>query len=503
MARYLSVRAFRGATAEGWEMATSTIPLARGLPVVGNVFDMARDMRAFLTDSYLEHGPVYGMRLLNRRFTVLAGVEANRFLARQGTKHFRSFEFWSGFNAWFGAARSTLSSDGAEHAAFRRALKRGYSREYAAERLGGMVDIARREIGSWPSSRPMPAAPALQRIVTDQVGTLVAGVSPRPYNDDLVRYVHGLLSATIVPRPYLRWSPRFRRASAQVDKLYNEVIECHSGSMRERHGAEPDLIDDLLDLHEEDPRFFPEADLKIAALGPFVAALDTVAGTCAFMLYALLRHPDVLEKVREEADALLTGSAPPEQALREMDAMHRAAMETMRMYPVTPLLVRTAANSFEFAGHRIPAGERVMIATAVPHYLPEFFPEPERFDIDRYAPGRAEHKQPYVYAPFGLGPHRCLGNGFAEVQIAATMATILHEVDLDLDRAAYSLKTTQFPLPAPAESFKVRVRGRRGAVQPLAERKPWGALGTVLGGALWSALGGEAAREAFGSFREP
>ena len=480
-------------------MATSTMPLARGLPVVGSVFDMARDMRAFLTDSYQELGPVYGMRLLNRRFTVLAGPEANRFLARQGTRHFRSFEFWSGFNAWFGAARSTLSADGAEHAAFRRALKRGYSREYAVERLDGMVDIARQEIAAWPLDRSMTAVPALQRIVTDQVGTLVAGVSPRPYNDDLVCYVHGLLSATIVPRPYLRWSPRFRRASARVDELYHEVIECHSGSMRERHGAEPDLIDDLLDLHESDPKFFPEADLKIAAMGPFVAALDTVAGTCAFMLYALLRHPDVLAKVREEADALLSGDVPPEQALREMDAMHRAAMETMRMYPVTPLLVRTAANSFEFAGHRIPAGERVMIATAVPHYLPEFFPEPERFDIDRYGPARAEHKQPYVYAPFGLGPHRCLGNGFAEVQIATTMATVLHEVDLDLDRAGYSLKTTQVPLPAPDESFKVRVRGRRGAVQPLAERKPWGALGAVLGGALWGALGAEAAREAFRS----
>ena len=480
-------------------MESATIPSARGLPGIGSVFDMARDTRAFLTESYLEHGPVFAMRLLNRRFTVLAGVEANRFLSREGAGHLRSFEFWSGFNAWFGAARSTLSADGPEHAAFRRTLKRGYSRQYAEDHMPGMIDIARREIGSWPLGRSMAAAPALQRIVTDQVGTLVAGVSPRAYNDDLVCYIHGLLSATIVPRPYLRWSPRFRRASAQVDKLYHEVIERHSGTMRDRHGAEPDLIDDLLDLHEADPRFFPEADLKIAAMGPFVAALDTVAGTCAFMLYALLRHPDVLERVQAEADALFTGRVPPGEALRGMETMHRAAMETMRMYPVTPLLVRTAANSFEFAGHRIPAGERVMIATAVPHYLPECFPEPERFDIDRYGPERAEHRQPYAYAPFGLGAHRCLGNGFAEVQIAATMATVLHEVDLTLDRTDYSLKTTQIPLPAPDDSFKVRVKGRRGAAQPLAERKPWGALGAVVGSALWGALGAEAARAAFRS----
>ena len=72
------------------------------------------------------------------------------------------------------------------------------------------------------------------------------------------------------------------------------------------------------------------------------------------------------------------------------------------MYPVAPVLVRTVTNSFDFAGYRIPAGENVMIATTVPHYLPECFPEPDRFDIDRYTPERAEHRQPEVYAPFGL-----------------------------------------------------------------------------------------------------
>ena len=143
-----------------------------------------------------------------------------------------------------------------------------------------------------------------------------------------------------------------------------------------------------------------------------------------------------------------------------MDAMHRTAMETMRMYPVAPLQIRTATNSFEFAGHRVAAGEALMIATTVPHYLPEFFPEPERFDIDRYTPERGEHRRPNIYAPFGLGAHRCLGNGFAEVQIAVTIATILREVNLTLHPANYSLKCTQIPLPSPGKSFRVRASRR-------------------------------------------
>ena len=111
----------------------------------------------------------------------------------------------------------------------------------------------------------------------------------------------------------------------------------------------------------------------------------------------------------------------------------------------------------------------------MPHYLPECFREPHRFDIDRYTPERAEHRRPEVDAPFGLGAHRCLGNGFAEVQIAVTMATLLHEVELALVPADYTLKTTQVPLPSSNRSFKVRIvrrhddasfrRGREAAVQ--------------------------------------
>ena len=443
-------------------MAVSAPPVSRGLPVLGNTLSMAKDIRRFLTAQYLELGPVFGVRMLHRRFTVMAGAEANRFMIRDGTRHLRTFEFWDSFNARFGAARSLVGSDGTEHASLRRLMRRGYSRQYATERLVALTDIARREIADWSPETPRSVRTSLQRIAADQVGTLVGGVSPLPYFDDVVYFFTALVGNQVIPNPAV-WTRRFRRASRRVHELYLEVIAEHTGDKRKRNGEDGDLIDDILDMHESDPQFLPEADLKIAALGPFVAALDTVPSTCSFMLYALLKHPEVLEQVRSEADRLFADGEPTWEGLREMDVTHRAAMETMRMYPVAPLLFRTVTNAFEFGGYRIPAGENVIIATTVPHYLPEYFPEPDRFDIERYTQERAEQRRPEVYAPFGLGPHRCLGNGFAEVQIAVTMATLLHEVELVLEPTGYTLKTTQVPLPSPSKSFKVRVVRRRGA----------------------------------------
>ena len=443
-------------------MAVFTPPVSRGLPVLGNTLSMAKDIRRFLTAQYLELGPVFGVRLLHRRFTVLAGVEANRFMIRDGIRHLRTFEFWDSFNARFGAARSLVGSDGTEHASLRKLMRRGYSRQYATVRLDSLATIARREIADWSPETPRSVRAALQRIAADQVGTLVGGVSPLPYFDDVVYFFTALVGNQVIPNPAV-WTRRFRRASRRVHELYLKVIAEHTGDKRKRNAEDGDLIDDILDMHESDPQFLPEADLKIAALGPFVAALDTVPSTCSFMLYALLKHPEVLEQVRSEADRLFADGEPTWEGLREMDVTHRAAMETMRMYPVAPLLFRTVTNAFEFGGYRIPAGENVIIATTVPHYLPEYFPEPDRFDIERYTQERAEQRRPEVYAPFGLGPHRCLGNGFAEVQIAVTMATLLHEVELVLEPTGYTLKTTQVPLPSPSKSFKVRVVRRRGA----------------------------------------
>ena len=96
-----------------------------------------------------------------------------------------------------------------------------------------------------------------------------------------------------------------------------------------------------------------------------------------------------------------------------------------------------------------------------PHHLPQYFPEPERFDIERYTPERREHRQPGVFVPFGAGSHVCLGAGFAEVAIAATMATIVREVELALDPPDYILKISPVPTPSPDDRFRFRVARRR------------------------------------------
>src|SRR5262249_55111425 len=131
------------------------------------------------------------------------------------------------------------------------------------------------------------------------------------------------------------------------------------------------------------------------------------------------------------------------------------AMETLRRYPVAPVLMATAARPFAFAGCRVEAGEPITVATTLTHFLPELLRDPYRFDIDRYAPPRSEHKQSGAFAPFGLGTHTCLGAGIAEIQAMLIPAALFHEADFALEPPDYLLRVRPDPTLTAGDSFKL------------------------------------------------
>lgn len=459
------------------------IPRARGLPVIGSARSLMTDTMPFLLRQYRRHGPVFEVRALNRKIIVLAGAEANRLMQRHGKVQFRSLELWRNLHTDLDVAHSIVSVDGAEHSRYRRALRPAYSRERLERRIDTAAAIARREIAHWPAGPPVRAVPALKRIAAEQMAVITANTPALEYQDDLTIYMDFLLGVRVFGRypGFLLKLPRVRRARRRLQELYDKAMAGHQTNPnpdgetpdRDPDLREPDIIDAILELHRADPQLLPETDLWLASMAPFIVGIDTVPNTLAFILYGILKTPELQEQVRAEADALFADAdaaggsrAPDAAALRNMDVTHRAIMEAMRLYPVAGLAFRTVANSFDFAGHRIPAGARVLLATALPHYLPEHFPDPERFDIDRYAPGRMEQSRPGVYAPFGLGPHTCLGNGFAQAQLMLTIAAIFHDAELSLHPPGYNLKTVYTPVLAPERRFAFRVirhRHRYGA----------------------------------------
>ena len=455
---------------------TTAIPEVRGLPLVGSLPDLTKDPAAFFVRCYHEHGPVFRLRVPGRTLSVLAGPELARYMgSREGQASLGMGTLYDGLTEELGATRSVIAMDGPEHKRLREVMRRGYSREGLKGRLGELIEITDRRLDAeWRPGTSVPAVSTLQLLVIDQLGTLLTGHAPLDYIDDIRTAVTTMLKvhlAKVRPTVMLKL-PGYRRARDQLRQLGDGLLRDHRPPA---DGEAPRLVDDLVAAHEAHPELLSRRDLLMALTGPYVAGLDTVSNTLGSLLYLVLKHPDVLARVRAEADAVFSdpafsaggsdggpgGLSLDDDVLDRLPSVQGAVQETMRLYPIAVSQPRVARQDFTYAGHLIRAGELVHCAVTVPHFLEEFFPDPMAVDIDRYDDQRREHARPGAYSPFGRGPHTCLGKGIADVQMTLTAARIFHRLELELPSPDYVLRRKAAPTPGPAASFAVRVVARR------------------------------------------
>ena len=447
------------------------IPQAKGLPLLGNTLDMARDPAQFFVKLYREYGPACRISVLGKPHVVLSGIEAANFMgSREGKDCLRSKEFWEGLVEEYGATRTLTGEDGESHKELRNIMRRGYSKESIKGRYNELVRITDRCFKrDWPVGESVRVLPAMQYMVTDQLGTILTGSAPLEYVDAIrtnILYILNVLVTRQRPKILLQ-NPKYKRAKARVQELRRSMVEDWYAKQRNASAEvseddPPNLIDDIMRAHVERPDVIPEQDLTVTLTGPYVAGLDTVANTTAAITYCVLKHPEVKRRVHEEVDALFAdGEIDESTFFSQIPTLQGAIMEAMRLYPIAVAQMRTANKDFVFQGFQVREGVMIYMGTSVPHFMEEYYPEPTKFDVDRYAKPRAEHMQSGAYSPYGRGPHTCLGKSLAEVQLALSMARLFHKLDLELDPPDYDLKTKTAPTPGPATSFRVKVKGYR------------------------------------------
>ena len=438
--------------------AAAVPPRVPGLPLIGNSLQMWQDPAAFFYQGYRKHGPVYRVRVFGREQTVLAGPEAAEFLgSAEGRECLRSKEFWAGMVREYGAQQTVTGEDGELHQELRRLMRRGYSRQAIEGRYDEVVGLAVAGLDRyWPAGR-IAVLPAFQRLVVDQLGMLTTGMAPQEYVEDVRRLITYILNVLVTKQRPRLWlaDPRYARAKRRVMELGESMI-IDLRSRPPRTGRDALLVDDIMRANRERPDLMPDSDLTLTLTGPYIAGLDTLANTMAATVYGILRDPAIHRRVVDDARSLLDGGPVTTERIAGLTAINGAVSEAMRLWPIAVAQMRTATRDFEFAGHQVHEGETLYIGTSVAHFMAEFYPEPERFDIDRYAKPRAEHRAPGAYSPFGRGPHLCLGKGLAEIQMPLTLAVLFANRRLALPRPRYRMPTSTSPTPGPSRRFWVR-----------------------------------------------
>jgi cytochrome P450 len=212
----------------------------------------------------------------------------------------------------------------------------------------------------------------------------------------------------------------FRRAVSQLDKMVYGIIAQH----RARGTDSGDLLSMLMAARDEDGSRMSDKQLRDEVLTFLLAGHETTALTLTWTWLLLAQNPEVEQKLHYELDRVLGGRFPQFSDLPALPYTERVIKESMRLYPPAWSLARTVISDFELRGYRIPAGANVVMSQWIMHRNPAYFPDPQKFDPDRWL---AEHSQKlprFAYFPFGGGPRQCIGSSFAMMEATLLLATI-------------------------------------------------------------------------------
>jgi len=224
----------------------------------------------------------------------------------------------------------------------------------------------------------------------------------------------------------------FDEGLAELEEVLGRIVAERRERLERGERLGDDLVSTLVSARdpESGERLTPR-QLRDEVVTMFVGGHETTAIALTWSWYLLGRHPRVAAEVTAEVDRL--GSKVPGAGdLPALELLRRVVEESMRLFPPAHSFSRSPVADDVVGGYRIPAGARVLIQPFVVHRHPGHWPDPERFDPDRFLPENAASRHPYAYLPFGGGPRICIGRRFGVQEILLVLAVLARRFELRL-----------------------------------------------------------------------
>lgn len=416
-------------------MAASILPPGPGLVAT---FDFIRNPFRFLDTCARRYGDWFTVRVPGvAPFVFTSEPAAVREVFLGGSDAMHAGEANRPLGAFMGE-RSSLFLDGAEHLYQRRLLLPAFHGEQMASHADTMRSAADNTIASWPIGTQFAIHPQMRAITFETIVRAVFGFgADDPQGAELralVKQLFELYSSrfgTLFQLPAMRidlgpWSPwgRAVRMTRRIDSiLYAEFAR------RRKEGVEgrADVLSMLLAARYENEQSLPDEVIRDEMYTLMLAGHETTAATMAWVVNRLLTKPDVMERARAEVFSILNAAVLDASHVGKLKYVEAVINETMRLQPVVPNIGRVLKRSTIIADHELPAGVTIAPCIYLVHRRPELWPEPDRFNPDRFLEAR---QSPYAFMPFGGGARRCLGAAFATHQMKIVIAEILSRVEL-------------------------------------------------------------------------
>ena len=325
-----------------------------------------------------------------------------------------------------------LTSEGALHLRQRRLMQPAFHRERIAGYGETMVRYAGRAAERWKAGETIDVHKEMVALTLAIVGKTLFDADVEEEADEIGKALTEALELfqRLLMVPYgefLEKLPipstlRFRSARRRLDATIARLIAERRRNPRDRK----DLLTLLLLAQdtEGDGGGMTDTQLRDEAMTIFLAGHETTANAMAWTWHLLSQNPEAEGRLHEELDRVLEGRAPGVADLPRLRYTEMVLSESMRLFPPAWILGRRAIVDHELGGYRIPAGSIVLLSQWITHRDARYFPDPLRFDPQRFTAEAQAARPRFSYFPFGGGPRVCIGEGFAWMEGVLVLATI-------------------------------------------------------------------------------
>lgn len=404
-----------------------------------------RDPANFVKQRFDDHGDIYYAPLPGTRLYVTRHPEHIRDILIDKGSSFKKTE--TGIAArhlrrFLGSG--LLLSNGELWRRQRRMINPSLHRKHIESYASTMVGYTERTLSSWRDREPLDLSSEMMRLTLAIVTKTLFdhGVGER---DGEVKQVMNAMETfrqiAAAPAFLPSWLPlpgevRTRRALAEVDAIIYRMVDERRTLGEPALSQRSDLLSSLIlatddESESGDDRRMTRKLLRDELLTLFLAGHETTSHALTWTFYLLSQHASIARRLYEELDTVLQKRPPTVEDLRNLPFTERVVNEAMRLYPPAPVVSRTAIEDVEIGGYTVPAGAEIVIWIYWAHRDPRWFPEPDAFVPDRFAPDAP----PLVrgsFLPFGGGTRLCIGKEFAMMEARLILATVAQRFHLQL-----------------------------------------------------------------------
>jgi cytochrome P450 len=403
-------------------------PALKGRPIFGVFRDFHRDALAFIENTVRQHGDIVNFRLGSQNAYLINHPDWIKDVLVTHQSNFTKSRAAERLRALLG--EGLLTSEGAFHHRQRRLAQPAFHRDRLMGYAAAMVECAVRCRDQWKPGATFDVSKEMMRLTLAVVGRTLFSADVASEADEigaaLTDVVHLFRTMLMpfsewlekLPFPHVR---RFKRARDRLDQTIYRLIAERRASGRDTG----DLLSMLLLAQDEEgDGGMTDQQVRDEALTLMLAGHETTANALTWSWYLLSQNPGAEGTFHAELDRVLNGRLPAFEDLAQLRYTEAVLAEALRLYPPAWAVGRRAKQDYPVGDYLIPARSIVLMSPWAVHRDPRWFPEPEKFDPERWGPEIAERRPKFSYFPFGGGARVCIGERFAWMEGVLLLAAI-------------------------------------------------------------------------------